>query len=253
MAQNTATVGAATTTLRVVEALKELDGAGVSAVAERLDVPTSTAYDHLKTLEAEEFVVKRGDQYEVGTRFLEIGGYARKNHEVYQIAEPEVQKLAHKTGEHANLMIEEFGRGVFLLKAKGEDAFQLDTHVGKRVNLQTTALGKAILSRLPDERVHEIIDTYGLPQITEHTITDRDRLLEEIADVRQQGYAVDDEERILGVRCVAAPITDDEGSPIAAVSVSGPKSGMQGKRFSEEVPELVRRTANVVEVNLKYQ
>lgn len=253
MAKSSSPVRATATTIRVVEALQELDGAGVTDIADRLDVPTSTAFDHLRTLERHEFVVKRDDKYEIATRFLEIGGYARSNNALYQIAEPEIQKLAHKTGEHANLMIEEFGRGVFLSKAKGEDAFRLDTHIGKRVNLQTTALGKAILAELPRERIDEIIETHGLPEITEHTITDRDRLFEEIEEVREQGYAVDDEERIHGVRCVAAPINDDGGDVIGAVSVSGPKSGMRGKRFNEEIPEMVLRTANVIQVNLKYQ
>ncbi len=248
-----APVDATQTTIRVIEALKDLNGAGVSALSERLDLPTSTVHDHLRTLHENEFVIKRDGEYEVGARFLEIGGYARSNRDVYQIAEPEIQKLASKTGEHANLMIEEFGRGVFFLKVKGEDAFELDTHVGKRVNLQTTGLGKAILAHLPEERVDRIIEEHGLPEITSDTVTDRQELEAELAQVREQGYAVDDEERIPGVRCVAAPILGDEGEVIASVSVTGPKSGMQGERFEQEIPDLVLRTANVIEVNLKYQ
>lgn len=252
MSEN-APVDATQTTIRVIEAIKELNGAGVSEIADRLGLPTSTVHDHLRTLHENEFVVKRDGNYEVGARFLEIGGYARSNRDIYQIAEPEIQKLAAKTGEHANLMIEEFGQGVFLLKVKGEDAFELDTHVGKRVNLQTTAMGKTILANLPEERVDEIIEEHGLPEITPQTTTDRDELDAELAQVREQGYAVDDEERISGVRCVAAPVLGDEGEVIAAVSVTGPKSGMQGERFEQEIPDLVLRTANVVEVNLKYQ
>ena len=253
MATDDAPVRATQTTIRVIRALRELDSAGVSAVAEHLDVPTSTAFDHLRTLEQNEFVRREGDEYVLGSQFLEIGGYCRSNDHLYKIAEPEIQKMAHKTGEHANLVIEEFGQGVFYAKAEGEDAFQLDTHVGKRVHLQTTGAGKAILAELPDERVEEIIDTHGLPRITENTITDRATLFEELDTVREQGFATETEERIQGVRCVGAALTDGDGDVLGAVSVSGPKSGMQDERFFEDIPELVLRTANVIEVNMKYQ
>lgn len=241
------------TAISVVDALHELGTAGVSAVANHVGLPTSTAHDHLATLERHGLVVKEGSEYRVGTRFLEIGGYARSQDEVYRTARPEIKKLAVETGEHANLMIEEAGRGVFLCKEEGGDAFQLDTHVGKSVHLQSTALGKAILAFLPEERVVEIVDRHGFPRVTENTITDRETLFEELEEVRERGIATDDEERIPGVRCVAAPFHDPEGEVAGAVSVSGPKSGLQDETFSRELPDQVTRASNVIEVNLKYR
>lgn len=246
-------VQATQTTIHIIEALRELETAGVSEIADHLSVPTSTAFDHLRTLERNEFVRKEGSEYILGSRFLEIGGHCRSNDHLFQIAEPEIQKMAHKTGEHANLMIEEFGRGIFYAKAEGEDAFQLDTHIGKQVHLQTTSAGKAILAELPRERVEEIIDIHGLPAVTKNTITDRDALFEELNTIREQGFATDTEERIQGVRCVGAALTDSDGKAIGAVSVSGPKSGMKDKDFFEDIPELVLRTANVIEINIKYR
>ncbi|WP_135822351.1 IclR family transcriptional regulator [Halostella litorea] len=253
MATQDAPVGSVQTTVTIIQALRDLESTGVSELADHLDLPTSTVFDHLRTLETNGFVVSDGDGYRIGTRFLEIGGYARKQDPVYKVAEPEIQKVAHQTGEHANLVIEEFGKGVFYAKAEGEDAFQLDTHVGKQVHLSTTSAGKAILAEFTDEEIHAILDEHGLPEITEHTITDRDRLFEEIAECRERGFATDDEERIPGVRCVGAAITDDDGDVLGAVSVSGPKSGMQDERFHDAIPDLVLRTANVIEVNMKYR
>ncbi|EMA39021.1 IclR family transcriptional regulator [Halococcus hamelinensis] len=253
MVERSAPVQTTETTIAVIGALVELEPAGVSAVADRVGIPTSTAFDHLKTLEHHEFVVGNDRKYRLGTRFLSIGGRHRSTDELYRVAEPEIAKMAYKTGEHANLVVEEFGKGVFLAKVKGEDAFRLDTYIGKRVNLQTTSAGKAILSCLPDERIEEIIDRHGLPAVTPTTITDRGRLFEEIDRVRERGFATDDEERIQGVRCVAAPLRDGEGGVIGAVSISGPKSGMRRDRFEETIPDLVLRTANVIEVNMKYQ
>lgn len=253
MDRSTAPVQTTQTTIGVIEALQELDTAGVSAIANYLDIPTSTAFDHLRTLEQYEFVVSDRDGYRLGTRFLRIGGYCRNNNKLYQTAQPEIRKMARKTGEHANLMTEEFGKGVFLAKVEGEDAFQLDTYIGKRVSLQTTAAGKAMLSMLPDDAVEEIIEQHGLPEITPNTVTDRESLFEELDEISERGFATDDGERIRGVRCVGAPLTDSDNEVIGAVSVSGPKSGIQDKRFREEIPNLVLRTANVIEVNLKYQ
>ena len=245
-------VQAARTTFKIVEGLRELDGAGVSELATYLGVPKSTVHDHLRTLLEGEYVVNDDGIYRIGARFLELGGHARSRMKIYRIAEPELQKLAAKTGEHANLMIEEHGRGIFLYKAKGENAVHLDTHAGMRVHLQTTSLGKAILAHLPDERVEAILGHHGLPQVTRNTVTDREELDSELSAVRDRGYATDDEERVEGMRCVAAPIRSDDGGVLGAVSVSGPTSRMQGDLFEDEIPNLVLSTANVIEVNVKY-
>jgi DNA-binding IclR family transcriptional regulator len=248
----TVPVKAAKISLEIVEILRERNGAGVSEIARAVDKPTSTVHDHLQTLEQEEYLVKEGTQYHVSTRFLQLGNQARSRKKVYEIARPEVDELAEKTGEHANLMIEEHGLGVFLYKARGPDAVQLDTHAGMRVPLQTTALGKTIMAFRPRSEVESYLDRHGMPEITERSITDREELFETLDQVRERGYAYDDEERVKGMRCLAAPITDQDDRAIAAVSVSGPKSRMQGDRFSEEIPEQILRSANVIEVNLTY-
>ena len=252
MTTTDAPVNAARTTFRIIDSLRELDGAGVSELAERLEMPTSTIHDHLRTLENEEYLINDDGVYRVGARFLELGEQARNRMKVYTVARPEVDDLAEETGEHANMMIEEHGRGVFLYKARGAEAVQLDTHAGMRVPLQTTALGKSILAFRPREEVDAILDRHGMPKVTEKTITDRDRLYDQLDEVRERGVAFDDEERVDGMRCVAAPITDGDDRAIAALSVSGPKSRMLGETFTEQIPDRVLRSANVIEVNLTY-
>lgn len=245
-------VKATKVTLEIIDTLRQLDGAGVSEIAQQLDKPTSTVHDHLRTLEQEQYLVKEGDEYHISTRFLQLGDQARSRKKVFEIARPEINELAEKSGEHANLMIEEHGLGVFLYRARGPDAVQLDTHAGMRVPLQTTAMGKTIMAFRPREDVEEILDRHGLPAVTENTISEKDELLDHLEEIRERGYAYDDEERVKGMRCVAAPITDDDGRAIAAVSISGPKSRMQADRFTNDIPEQTRRSANVIEVNLTY-
>lgn len=252
MAANDTPVRAAKVTFEVINALRELDGAGVSELADYLDKPTSTVHDYLRTLESEEYLISDNGTYQVGARFLELGEQVRSRKKVYTVARPEIDDLAEETGEHANLLVEEHGRGIFLYKARGQNAVRLDTHAGMRVYLQTTALGKTILANRPREEVDEVLDRHGMPAITDRTITDRDDLLAELETIRERGYAIDDEERVEGMRCIAAPITDRDGRAIAAVSVSGPKSRMRGEDFEETFPNTVLRTANVIEVNLTH-
>ncbi|WP_226482808.1 IclR family transcriptional regulator [Natrinema amylolyticum] len=245
-------VQAAATTFRIIETLHELNGAGVTELSAELGMANSTVHDHLRTLAEAEYLVNEGGTYHIGARFLELGGFARSQMKLYQIASPEIKKLAEETGEHANLMIEEHGKGIFLNKAKGPDAVNLDTHIGKRVHLHTTAMGKAILSRLSEADVDEIIDRHGLPGVTEKTITEVDELKRHLTKVRDQGYAIDDEERVAGMRCVAAPICDDNEEPMGAISVSGPTNRFDDEMFATEIPKTVLSTANVIEVNMTY-
>ncbi|WP_336338293.1 IclR family transcriptional regulator [Haloarcula brevis] len=252
MAPEENTITATRTSLRIVEALKRLDGAGTTAVANHLDIAKSTVHNHLRTLEDEGYITKEGSAYRVGLRFLELGEYKRHRMDIYETARPEVASLAEETGEMANVAVEEHGEGVYLARAEGTEAVTVDTYGGKRVNLHCTALGKAILAELPEERVDAIVDEHGLPARTENTITDRAALKSELADIRERGHACDHEERLPGLRCVAAPVTSVDGDPVAALSVSGPTSRIKGDRFHEEIPELLQSAVNVVEINLTY-
>lgn len=240
------------TTFEIVEALKALGGAGVTEVADHLGLPKSTAHNYLKTLQEAEYVIKRDGDYHVGIRFLELGAYARNEMQLYEIAKDEVEKLAADTGELGNLLIEEHGRGSYLHRARGDQAVKVEEHVGTRVYLHSTALGKTILAHLPEERLEHILDTHGLPPRTEQTTTDRDVLRSELETIREQGYAQDDEERIAGLRCVAAPVLSTEGRVLGAVSVSAPTNRMQDDAFHEAMPAKVKEAVNVIELNVTY-
>jgi DNA-binding IclR family transcriptional regulator len=233
--------------------VKKLDDPTLTDIANHLDYPKSTTHNHLKTLTENGYLKVEDGVYELTLFFLDLGIYAKQQLRIARLSKEILQQLAEDTNEAAWLMVEEQGYVVGVEKALGERAVQTSGRIGRHTRFHYHAPGKAILANLDDDRVDEILAQQGLPGKTEHTITDRDRLFEEIEEVREQGYAVDDEERIHGVRCVAAPINDDGGDVIGAVSVSGPKSGMRGKRFNEEIPEMVLRTANVIQVNLKYQ
>lgn len=245
-------VSSVETTFEVLDTLMELDGGGVTELASHLELPKSTLHNYLSTLEQEEFVVKEGSDYRIGVRFLELGAFARNQYLLYEIARPEVDRLAEETGELANLLVEEHGWGIYLDRAQGDEAVAVEAHIGTRVHLHSTALGKAILSHIPERRVEGIVEQRGLPAVTEKTTTDLDELKTELETIREQGYAVDDEEHHEGLRCIAAPITSNSGRALGAMSVAGPMNRMRGDRFTEEIPQLLKERVNVVELNVTY-
>jgi IclR family acetate operon transcriptional repressor len=236
----------------IVEHLKENGGATLSEVVDFFEMPTSTVHDHLQTLVALGYVLNDDGTYRIGTRFLELGGYARSHSRIFRVSESELQNLAIETGEHANLMIEENGMGVFLMKQKGKEAIKIDTYEGMRVYLHTTAMGKAILAFMDESRLERILSRHGLPSITDHSIRNREALEAELDTIRERGYATDDEERLNGIRCVAAPVTTDLGIVAGAVSISAPKNRMQGELFREAFPKKILGTANIIEVNMRH-
>jgi DNA-binding IclR family transcriptional regulator len=245
-------IRAVDTTLRIVEALNESGTGGVTDLARRLGLPKSTVYNHLDTLNRRGYVVRTDGEYRLACRFLELGSMTRDRRLVYRIAREEVTALAEETGELSGLIVEEHCCGVFLHRAKGEQAVRVDTHVGKRIYLHGAALGKAMLAFLPTERVRKVVDRRGLPPLTDNTITDEERLHEELADVREAGVAFDDEERIDGLRSVAVPLRTGDDDVLGAISVAGPTSRMRGERFRSELPNRLKSAANVVELNITY-
>jgi DNA-binding IclR family transcriptional regulator len=238
--------------LDIIEALREMDGARLTQLADRLELPNSTVHSHLSTLVERDYVLKDGDIYRVSLRFLELGEHARTRRKIYERATPEVDELAAETGQVANLLVEESGWGVYLYSARGQNAVPLDIYPGKHVHLHATALGKAILAHLPESRVEDIVARRDLPARTDNTITDRETLFDELEEVRERGFAVDDEERVAGMRCVGTAVKSESGNVIGAISVSGPTSALTGEHLTETVPEHLFSAANVIELKVAY-
>jgi DNA-binding IclR family transcriptional regulator len=240
-------------TARIIKALETLDGAGVTELATHLGMSKSSTYHYLATLRQEDFVVKTGDQYELGLQLLLSGEYVRNRNLLYRYGKEEVEELAETTGEYANLFTEQHGKGINLYKVRGSDAvgsgYQTDK-LQQPDQLHCTATGKAILAFLPEARVDGILDQHGLPERTANTITDRDELFDELATIRERGYAYNDEEEVQGLRAVGAPVIDRDDDVLGSLSVAGPTSRLKGTPFDEELPEQVQRAANVIEVNI---
>ncbi|WP_323173389.1 IclR family transcriptional regulator [Natrialba sp. PRR66] len=246
------TVKATRTTFEIIETLAEADGGQVTEIANKLGLAKSTVHRHLATLEDLEYVVKDGDMYRIGFRFLKLGEETRKCTDTYQMASQKVKKIAEQTSERAQFVVEEHGKAVYVFGETGEHAVQTNSTIGKSRPLQSMAAGKAILAHLPEERVTEIIRENGLPAMTENTITDEDELYEELAEIRERGYSINNQETIPGLRAIGVSIECPDSGVFGALSVSGPTHRVQGDRLEETIPSILLGTANELELDMKY-
>ena len=243
-------VRATETSIRMLEGLIDLGGeAGITELATHLSVAKSTVYKHLNTLDSNGLVVKHDDKYRIGLRALEFGGYAQRYDGVYDTARPQLRTMADETGELANLMFEEDGWGVYIHTSRGEDAVDIDTQTGRRANLHATGLGKAILATLSEERVETIVESRGLPRVTEHTITEQTELFEELDEIRAEGIAYDREECVEGMACIARPLSTPNERP-AAISITGPVSRVSGGETEAAIRTVLEQAGNVIELEL---
>ncbi|ELZ84653.1 IclR family transcriptional regulator [Haloferax elongans ATCC BAA-1513] len=238
---------------KLIETIEQLNGARLVDLTKHVDLSKGSIHTQLATLRDAGYITKRGDEYQLGLRFVTLGEYVKGTQRVYEAAKNQVDRLAAETGEYADLVVENEGLEVALKVARGKRAMETEYHISVEETpqyLHNSSAGKAILAHLPEDRVHEIIDKHGLNPRTPNTITDRDALFDQLAVIRERGYAVNDEEDIRGFRAVGAPILDIDSNPIGAISVSAPTSRLKGERFETEIPDRVMQATNVVEIDI---
>lgn len=246
------TLGTLERGFEIISLLMERDGARVTEVAEALDIAPSTAHKYLATLYDERLVIKEGQEYQVGMRFLTIGGYAKHRNPAYEVAAKKIESLAEQTGERAQFVVAEHGRAIYTETVVSDPtAVMTDRRNGRVRYLHSSAAGKAILAKYSREEIEDVIDRWGLPAETDETITDRETLFEELEAVERDGVAFNDEESIDGLRSVGAAVTDD-GDVVGAISVSGPANRLKGDRFRRELPDTVLGVVNEIELTITY-
>lgn len=235
----------------IIDVLQERNGIGVTEIADELGHSKSTVHDHLRTLEQQRIIVREERGYRLSLRFLDMAKHIRDQVGNYDVIRDEIDMLAEESGEIAQFGIEEHGQVSYYYKATGEQAVVTRSHPGLQQPMHSTALGKAILAHLPPERTEEIVRSIEFTQQTAQTISTRDELYDMLDEVAQRGYAVDDEENVEGVRCVAAPVKDGT-TAFGAISISGPSSRFTDERLHGELADSAQRAANIIEINTKF-
>ena len=230
--------------LSIIETLAEDDeGYRLSDLAVRTGLSTSTAHRLLATLEKRRFV--QFDRYQskwhVGAQSFAVGAtFARRRNIVAQ-AMPYLRKLRDQTRETANLAVVDDESIIVLTRMESREIMRSLTKVGGRVAMVASGAGKAVLANYSDQDVNAIIRRQGMPRLTEKSIVRPSELFRELQAIRRQGYAVDDEEARMGLRCVAAVVYSDCSEPLAAISVSG----MTSRVTNDRLPALGRMVREV--------
>lgn len=227
---------------------------GVNEVARGLEMDSSTAYRLMATLNVRGYLRQdpNTNKYRVGPRVLFLYSAMQDVLELRRLALPYLNRLVEETEETAHLLVLQGAEGVYVERVDSPQTVRMVSYVGKQEMLHCSSVGKAILAHLPDEEVDWILKVRGLPRITENTITDPERLKEQLSEVRKLGYAIDDMEGEESVRCVGAPIFDLTGNPIAAISVAGPAFRTDFDRLRSFAP-LVIEAARAISRELGFE
>lgn len=214
---------------------------GISEMAKRLTLAKSTVHRLALTLIHAGLLEQNSEngKYRLGLTMFELGSLVRRQMDISNQAKPFLKMLMEKTGETVHLAILDHQSVVYINKIESRQAIRMSTSVGSRNPLHCTGVGKALLAFQPPERIEEIIAN-GLNPRTPKTITEADVLRRELAAIRARGYAIDDEEVEIGLRCLAVPIRDYTGAVIASLSVAGPAQRMTMKALHLLAPDAIQ-------------
>lgn len=235
--------------MKMLALVSAADGLSLSEIAAASGLPASTAYRLLTTLEGHGMVeFDRVDQlWSVGVGAFRIGSGFLRRRRLADRSRAVMQGLMEETGETANLGVAEDGHVVFVSQVETHEAIRAFFRPGATSPLHASGIGKAILSHLPQDKIAGMTRRAGLKAYTPATRAHLDDLLADLAAARQRGYALDDEERFAGMRCVAAAIFNEFGEPIAGISVSGPTVRVTEARAAAFGPLVTTAAAGITE------
>lgn len=209
-------------------------------IGAQLDLNRQTVHRLLNQLEAIG-MVRRGvvrERFEVGPALVKLGLDAQTGNLPAKLRRAVMEQLVAEVSESCNLAVLDGQDVVFIDRAECDWPLRRQTEIGNRMPAYGTAIGKVVLANLPPKQLNQFLSTVHLRRMTENTHTDPEALREHLAEVRDQGYAINNEENLVGVLGVAVPVWDPSGSVVAGVAVHGPKARLTETRATEIVPQL---------------
>lgn len=207
--------------------LKDLAKSGsvtLTELAERIDMPPSSTHRILTTLQNQGFadLDEASQEWSIGIEAFRAGSAYLIRTNLVEAAMKTMRRLMDETGETANLAIADAGDVVFIAQVETHNPIRAFFRPGSRGPLHSSGIGKVLLASMPDEKSAAIIKSSALEQHTPKTLTSADELNDDLSAIRNRGWSLDNEERYLGMRCVASTIFNAYGEPVAGISVSGP-------------------------------
>lgn len=235
----------------LLELLADAGGSlGLTQLASASGLPLPTIHRLMATLTTRGYVRRESSRrYSLGPRLVRLGEAASRAFGVW--ARPSLRKLVDLTGETANLAMLDGDTVLYVAQAPSPHSMRMFTEPGRRVLPHCTGVGKALLAQLPADDARAILARTGMPAQTPATVTDPDKLIDQLTVIRTQGFATDDGEQEIGVRCVAVPVTGAPG--LVAISVSGPQARVTEDDVPRFVPMLQRVADELGQAAATYQ
>ncbi|MBK1698770.1 HTH-type transcriptional regulator BhcR [Rhodovibrio salinarum] len=233
--------------IQVLATLSQFGRATLTDLAVTAEMAPSTVHRLLETLRQHSIVeFDEVDQtWAVGVEAFRIGSTYLLRANYIDAGRQMMRRMVERTGETANLGVPDAGDVVFVSQVETQQPIRAFFPPGTRGHMHASGIGKALLAEMSSERVAAITRQRGLPAFTDNTITTLDRLNEDLAATRTRGWAIDDQERQLGMRCLAAPIFNEFREIVAGISISGPAVRLPDDKLAEFGP-LVRESADEV-------
>lgn len=230
------------------------DDLTTTEISRCLRLPKSSTFELLSTLVEKGYLeITENKTFRLGVKLFQDGFSYLGKTDLRREARPFLEKMMLESGETVFLVTESNGRVVYIDKVESTSSIKTSSTLGSMNPMHCTGVGKALLAAYSDERVGEIVETVPLLPMTCHTITDLNKLKQDLESTRNRGYAIDDKESEIEVSCVAAPIYDSAGQPIAAISIAGLSSRMLNPAKVHELGMLVMNTALTVSKRMGYR
>jgi IclR family acetate operon transcriptional repressor len=233
--------------MRVLATLSQFGRATLTDISVTADIAPSTTHRLLETLRQHGVVeFDEGDQtWAIGVEAFRIGSTYLLRANYIDAGRQMMRRMVERTGETANLGVPDNGDVVFVSQVETQQPIRAFFPPGTRGHMHASGIGKALLAEMSQERVASIVRQHGLPAFTDNTITSLGALTDDLEAIQTRGWAVDDEERQLGMRCLAAPIFNEFREIVAGISISGPAVRLPDEKLAEFGP-LVRECADEV-------
>ncbi|MEJ5187939.1 MAG: IclR family transcriptional regulator [Breznakiellaceae bacterium] len=217
------TISAVERTFTILEKLSLVSSSSLEDLARATHLAKPTVYRFLQTLRELGYVRKdEGDRWFLTMKLFSVGSRALDHIQLPVVAKPICEELSRSLGETVHLGILDEDEALYVLKVESRYTIRMYSRVGKHIPLYCTAIGKTFLAYMPEKDRETILSRLKLIPFTPHTIKEREALLKELSEIRQYGYARDQEEHEEGITCIAAPIFDGSSTVVAALSVSWP-------------------------------
>ena len=181
-----------------------------------------------------------------------MGNFVGKHLDIGKIARPIIRDLVGELDETVHLVTLQRDEVIYIEKVEGPRALTIYSHIGKRAPVHCTGVGKAILAHLNEKEAERILSSANLEAFTEYTMTNIEEIKKQLDSIREQGYAVDDEEIELGLKCIAAPIFNHQGNVIASISCAAPKMRLDEERLPKVIAG-IKRAAFEISSGLGYK